>query len=129
MSSVVETTASRRTLEQLDAACELTAAAPGYRVKVDPEGWPYIPGRYGRIEHLGAGQLAAYTDRRLIRSRLLALPGVTAHQIGDEELRALVTRQAVPAVAELLRCRKRRGAPAHGFQARPRVSASVQEAS
>src|SRR5688572_1314540 len=57
-----------RAAEQLTAAKELTAAANGYRVIADAEGWPISQGKYGRLEHLGAAQLAAFTDRRLIRS-------------------------------------------------------------
>ena len=109
-----------RTIEQLTAAKELSAAAQGYRVIADAEGWPISPGKYGRLEHLGAaprepgGQLAAFTDRRLIRSRLLALDGVTRHQGGDDELRVLLAPRALPAVAKLLRChRKRTGGAGH----------------
>jgi hypothetical protein len=46
-------TVARRSQDQLDAAETLAAAAPGYRVIPDPEGWPVSPGTYGRLEHLG----------------------------------------------------------------------------
>lgn len=97
-----------RAAEQLTAAKELSAAALGYRVIADAEGWPISPGKYGRLEHVGAGQLAAFTNRRLIRSQLVAVPGATRHQVGDTELRVLLPPQAVPAVARLLRCHRRR---------------------
>jgi hypothetical protein len=119
----------RRTPDQHTAEQELTSTLPGYRVATDPEGWPMAPGRHGRLEHLGDGQLAAYTDRRLIRSWLLAIPDVRAHQTGDSEVRALVSRQAAPAVADLLRCRRQRSTPANAFKARPSEAPSVQEAS
>jgi len=101
-----------RTAEQLTAAKDLSTAVPDYRVIADDWGWPISPGRHGRLEHLGAGQLAAFTEGRQIRARLLAIPGVTRHQVGDTELRVLLAPSAVPAVAKLLRChRKRTGRP------------------
>jgi len=116
--------------EQLTAATELSAAAHGYRVIADAEGWPISQGKYGCLEHLGAGQLAAFTDRRLIRSRLLAVTGATQHQVGDTELRVLLTPQAVPAVARLLRCyRKRTGGAGHLTGHAYRRSPSAVEAS
>jgi hypothetical protein len=120
----------RITDEQAQARDDLAHAVPGYRLTRDPgDGWSMIPGRYGRLEHLGHApgqpgqaafsgaarrsgaeleQLAAFTDRRLIRARLLAIPGVTPHQVGQEELRVLVTPEAVAPVLQLLRCFRRR---------------------
>jgi hypothetical protein len=119
-----------RGAEQLTAAKELSAAALGYRVIADAEGWPISPGKYGRLEHLGAGQLAAFTDRRLIRSKLLAAPGATRHQLGDTELRVLLSPPAVPAVARLLRCRRKRtGGAEHLAGHAYRRSPSAVEAS
>ena len=105
--------AQQRTDEQMAAARELATAAEGYRVVADAEGWPVSLGRYGRLEHLGAlpghaPQLAAFTTSRRIWRRLLALDGVVRHQTGDAEFRVLVAHAAVPAVATLLRCRRRR---------------------
>jgi hypothetical protein len=34
-----------------------------YRVRRDPEGWPVIPGRYGRVEWHEGPTLAIYADR------------------------------------------------------------------
>ena len=99
----------RITDEQAEARDELAEAAPGYRLTRDPgDAWPMVPGRYGRLEHLGASVIAAFTDRRLIRARLLAVPGVTSHQVGQEELRVLVAPEAVAPVLQLLRCFRRR---------------------
>ncbi|MDP3939578.1 MAG: hypothetical protein Q8R92_15775 [Deltaproteobacteria bacterium] len=105
--------AEHRTQEQMAVAKELATAARGYRVVADAEGWPVSPGRYGRLEHLGAlpghaPQLAAFTTSRRLWRRLLALDGVTKHQTGDAEFRGLVAPAAVPAVARLLRCRCRK---------------------
>jgi hypothetical protein len=97
-----------RTTEQLSAVKELSSTASGYRVIEDEDGWPISPGRHWRLEHLGAGQLAAFTEGRQIRARLLAIPGVTRHQVGDTELRVLLTPSSVLAVARLLRCHRKR---------------------
>jgi hypothetical protein len=48
-----------RTTERLT---ELATAVPGYRVRPDEEGWPHVRGKHGRLEHLGLGQLAAFTE-------------------------------------------------------------------
>jgi hypothetical protein len=100
-----------RTTERLT---ELATAVPGYRVRPDEEGWPHVRGKHGRLEHLGLGQLAAFTESTNLANRIAALPGVQRHQTGDGEYRVLVTGQAAPAVAKLFRChRKRSGAAAH----------------
>jgi len=99
----------------LTATRELTTAVPGYRVRPDPEGWPHSPGKHGRLEHLGLGQIAAFTESTNLAKRIAALPGARRHQTGDGECRVLVTREAAPAVAKLLRCHRQRssGASAH----------------
>ena len=128
----------RRTNEQQLAAQELAAAAAGYRVLADAERWPTAPGKYGKLEHLGsapgqAGQLAAFITSNRIFTKAVALPGVRPQQTGDDEFRVLLTPEAVPDVAKLLRCHRRRPAPANGFQKnlspRPGGTSQVQEAS
>jgi hypothetical protein len=88
------------------------------RVTADLEGYPVIMGRYGQIEwfHEEGKYLAAYTTRRLTRGKLLALPAVVSHQIGDEELRVLFLVDLLPEVAGLLKARRRR--PGHPAAAR-----------
>lgn len=129
---------TRRTTEQQLAARELATAAPGYRVAVDANGWPSNPGKYGRLEHLGAtpggpGQLAAYTTSRRICTKLAALPGARRHQAGDDEFRVLLAScDAVIPAARLLRCHRRRSAPANAFPTglspRPRATSRAVEA-
>jgi hypothetical protein len=34
----------------------ITAALPRARIKLDGEGWPFVPARYGRIEWRGLGR-------------------------------------------------------------------------
>jgi hypothetical protein len=102
---------------------KLVRAVPGLRPRVtlDPEGWPTIPARYGRLEWRGAAGLAgaslyAYTDRKSILRRLMAVPGVRPYQLGDEEGVVSVAASDHPTVlacARLLRCQTngRGGAP------------------
>jgi hypothetical protein len=97
----------RQTTEQRAAHITLAALAKGYRVVKDLEGWPVVPGKYGRLEHDGHA-LTAYTDRPRLHARLLATPGVVRHQRGDTELRVVLAEGAVPAVARLFRSSRRR---------------------
>jgi hypothetical protein len=68
-----------------------TLAAPfRYRVVVDAEGWPVIPGRLGQIECHDGPAPAVYSTRPRIFARLWAVPGVRRWQVGDQEARGLV---------------------------------------
>src|SRR5262245_56070387 len=87
---------ARRTTEQREDAeimhAQVHEAGLRVRVVADAEGFPVIPGRLGRVEHMGvepngARRLRAYTSRRLIPARLRALPGLHPEQIGDAEAR------------------------------------------
>jgi hypothetical protein len=97
------------TAEQAAARAQLRALARPhrYRVRVDGEGWPIIPGRLGQIEPHDGHQLAVYTDRRRMIPRLRALPGLRPRQVGDEEARFLFAPEAFPAVARLIGARRR----------------------
>jgi len=115
----------RRAFEQLRAL----AAPLRLRVKADVEGWPIIEGRLGRIEWFCDGAdchscplpaefaLAAYTDRRLMRAKLLAIPGVQPHQRGDDELRVVFRPPLLAEVARVIRARVRRQASPEGLEA------------
>ncbi len=50
------------------------AAPHRFRVRLDDEGWPIIPGRYGRLEYHDAASLAVYTDRPRLVARLWGVP-------------------------------------------------------
>lgn len=102
------------------------ALGPRVRISLDVEGWPYTPGRYGRIEWRGreasgADRLYVYSRAASItRNRLCAVPGVTKLQIGDDEAVVWMRAEDVPtvqAVAALLRTKTRRGPPAVPFPA------------
>src|SRR3989442_12145842 len=107
------------TNEQRGAREQFIALTVGYTVVPDAEGWPMIPGKYGRIEwycdgvdchacpHPAQFALAVYTDRRLIRGRLLGIPGLKPHQVGDTDLRAVFRPGALPADARRSRARPR----------------------
>jgi hypothetical protein len=46
---------------------------------IDEEGFPYIPGRYGRIEWFDGRELAVYSDRPRVFVKLWAIQGVRRH--------------------------------------------------
>ena len=98
------------------------AAPLRLRVIRDGEGWPVIPGRLGQIEYHDGRELAVYTDRPRMIGRLWAVPGVRRWQVGDQEARGLFPVVALPAVAGLIRARRRRRGNAGSFQT-PRHSA------
>lgn len=87
------------------------AAAARLRVLRDAEGWPVIPGRLGRIEWQSPTELAVFTDRPSMHRRLWAIPGVRRWQVGDKEVRGLFPPEVLPAVAALIRARRRRVRP------------------
>jgi hypothetical protein len=94
---------------------------------LDAEGWPIIPGRYGRLEWHDARQLAVYTDHPRLFARLWAIPGARRWQVGDQEARGLFPVEALPAVAALVRARRRQaGHPAslRNLVSAPRHSAT-----
>ncbi len=111
-----ERSLEQRALAQLRA----TAAPRRWRVQRDAEGFPFIPGRYGRIEwHCdgvacwscplpGQVALAVYTDRPRLFAKLWAIPGVKRHQKGDTEMRAVFPPEAIEHVAAVIRARRRR---------------------
>ena len=66
---------------------QVATVNPRARVVRDFEGWPMVPGRMGQVETaLDRTLLAVFTTRRVVR-RLLAIPGVRRHQMGDTEAR------------------------------------------
>lgn len=105
-----------------------------YRVVADHEGFPIIPCRHGQIEWTGeSGEtLAAYTDGRLMRGRLLALPWIDPlpRQVGDSEVRVYFPAERLPDMAALLKARvKRRGLSSEAARKRsglPTVRASLR---
>lgn len=96
-----------QTKEQRTATERLRALPGRFRVELDVEGWPMIPGRYGRIE-FDSYAWTAYTDRWRIFRKLTALPGVSRHQTGDDEFRVLVRFEALDAVAKMLGAKRKR---------------------
>src|SRR5687768_7461731 len=78
------------------------------RVQLDAQGFPFVPGRIGRIEWPGAPLLAVYSDHPRIFPKRLAVPGVKRHQIGDDEIRVLFPPEILAEVASVIRTRKRR---------------------
>ncbi len=66
----------------------------------------------GTIFPHGGTLLQAYTDRMHTRKRLKALPGVRVFQDGDFETTVIFDVRGFARVAEVMRPRKRRPAPA-----------------
>jgi hypothetical protein len=99
------------------AFAELRNLARTFRLRVttDAEGYPAIPGRYGRLEWFDGRDLAVYCDRPRLFAKLWAVPGVRRHQSGDSEMRAVFPPGALEQVAGAIRARRRRppGSAAH----------------
>jgi hypothetical protein len=101
------------TEEQVCAFKQLRAHAASLRLRVtaDREGFPVIRGRLGDVEwyHAEDTYLAAYTAGNRTRlGRLLSLPGIIRHQIGDTEVRVLFPVAMLPEVASVIHARRRR---------------------
>ena len=72
----------------------------------DTEGYPAIPGRYGRIEWFDERDLAVYSDRPRLFGKIWAIPGVHRHQTGDREMRAIFPPEALEQVATVIRAKR-----------------------
>jgi hypothetical protein len=107
---------SSETLPQFAIRLFRTLAAPHrFRVIRDAEGWPMIPGRYGRIEYQDGRELALYSDQLRLFAKLWTISGVRRWQTGDREMRALFPPEALEQVAGVIQARRRRpaGSAAH----------------
>lgn len=124
-------TPQRRPSLEKRATEQLRALTNRYRLRlrVDSEGLPVIPGRYGQIEWFDGADLAVYTDRPRLFTRLWAIPGVRPHQTGDTEMRAVFPPDALAQVAAVIRARRRRTqASLRSLQnLRPRTSSRATE--
>ena len=115
----------RQTNEQRKATAYLRAIAGGYRVELDAEGWPMVPGRLGRIEYHDDTDLAVFTNRRRLHVRILAIPAIQRNQTGDEELRALFPSSVLPLVAGAVRARRKRTLSPSSLQSLARARAAT----
>jgi len=95
--------------ERARAFAQLRALAEPHRFRVmaDAEGFPMIPGRYGQIEWTGGPNLAVYTNRPRFFQKFWAIPGVTRHQTGDHEMRAIFPPEALEQVAAVIKARRK----------------------
>ena len=69
-----------------------------------------LTGRYGTVYLHGTSggvRLQAWSDRRGVFARLLAIPDVTLHQKGEDEITVIFRPEQMPRVAELLRLHHR----------------------
>jgi len=82
------------------------------RVKADAEGFPIALGRYCQLEWHDGGHVAIYSQTMRMLAKLLKIPGVRRHQIGDHEFRLLLPLEEMhdsgALGARLLRVRVRR---------------------
>jgi hypothetical protein len=76
------------------------------RVISDPEGYPAIPGRYGRVEWFNGRDLALYCDHSRLFAKIWAVPDVRRHQTGDDEMRAIFPPEALEQVAAVIRAKR-----------------------
>ena len=100
----------RRLSAQRSAVEELRGRAKPsrFRVQRDVEGFPVIPGRYGRIEWFDGKEFAVYTNRPRLFEKLRAIAGVRRHQTGDTEMRAVFAPEALARVAGVINARRKR---------------------
>jgi hypothetical protein len=100
----------RQVSKRQRAVDELRALAKArrFRVQLDVEGFPLIPGRYGQIEWFDGNDLAVYTERPRLFARLLAISGVRRYQTGDTEMRAVFPPEAIDEIAGAIKARRRR---------------------
>lgn len=102
-----------RTFEQKAAFSQIRdfAAPHRFRVRADAEGFPVIPGSYGRIEWADPDEkeLAVYCDHPRLFEKLRAIPGVRRHQTGDQEMRVTFPPQALKQVAAVIRASRKPG--------------------
>ncbi len=93
---------------------QIAAVVLRARVVPDVEGWPMTPGQLGRVEAaLDRSLLAVYTDRMRMVSKLLVIPGVRRHQVGELEAQLLFPAddpECLREVLRLVRARVRRSA-------------------
>ncbi len=74
---------------------------------------PFLPGVRGQVEpySLDGQTLAAFTDKPRVLKRLLALPFVKPHQVGEYEGSVLFHRKHFSEMADFLKLRKKRPRP------------------
>jgi hypothetical protein len=94
---MTKNTTGRRTSLAQRAVEHLRALAKPhrFRIRLDVEGFPVIPGRYGQIEWFDGADLAVYAARPRLFERIWAIPGVRRHQTGDSEMRAVFPPEAL----------------------------------
>lgn len=112
MKPTTELLAERLTFQRII----VSALGPRARLKLDAEGWPFVPGRLGRLEWRGADPAGThlvfgFTDRPRLIAKLCALPGVHRWQIGQTEAAVSIAAEdaaTLQAVARIFHTRIRR---------------------
>ena len=99
---------TQREYDQLKAV----ANTGRYKIRLQNDE-PFIPGIKGQVEpySLDGQTLAAFTDKPIILQRMLALPFVKPHQVGQSEGSVLFPVTHFGAMADFLQLRKKRPRP------------------
>jgi hypothetical protein len=108
----------------------LDAAGLNLHVCKDDEGWPIVPGTYGRLEGYwaesdGSERVFAFSARPNVIRRLKDVPGLHQNQIGDAEARFWLPADdhaTLQVVAQLIRAYRRRPGASPETLARARAA-------
>jgi len=81
------------------------------RIVLDEEGWPVIPGTYGRIECADRDgcQLVVYCDHPRLFKRLREIRTVEPDRTGDGEIQAIFAPEAFDEVVRVIRAWRKPG--------------------
>ena len=108
---------TQREYDQLKAVADTGR----YKIRLQNDE-PFIPGGRGQVEpySLDGQTLAAFTDKPIILQRMLALPFVKPHQVGQSEGSVLFHVKHFSAMADFLQLKKKRPRPSEAQIARGR---------
>ncbi len=110
---------TQREYEQLKAVADTGR----YKIRLKDDE-PFMPGGRGQVEpySLDGQTLAAFADRPLVLKRMLALPFVTHHQIGQCEGSVVFPVRHFAAMADFLQLRRKRPRPSEAQMALGRAA-------
>ncbi|HXG77511.1 MAG TPA: hypothetical protein VNJ53_13175 [Gaiellaceae bacterium] len=118
-----------RPLPHREDLVDLRTVTTRWRIRLDAERLPVIPGRRGSVGAHDRTTLVVYLrGRRVVRRALEALPlGWRRHQIGDDEANLLAPLGDLDRAAELVRAyRRRRVSPDQRRRSAERMRAAVE---
>ena len=118
------------TRADVESFTRLVEAVPGLRARVtlDPEGWPVVPGKYGRLEWRGEApdgsgvesrRIYAYSNRKRLLFKLREVSGVRPCQSGDVEGAVSMLATDLPAFLSCARLRTQTNGRGRASKGRP----------